>query len=171
MGGLFSFWAAIPAVTKGLQRGRKTPARLFLPPVQQILQGDLLHLFLHGSEDLIIGLLEHRANPAHHRTLGGGIGVHTQELMFFVRFQGCIHIPHRDLLRTAEQDAPPVPRATDRIPAFCRAPNRLRITTGLLPVLAASPVLVIRRPSNTAMQIRQCSAMEHLVLMRMVFHL
>lgn len=67
--------------------------------------------------------------------------------------------------------APPVPRATDRIPAFCRAPNRLRITTGLLPVLAASPVLVIRRPSNTAMQIRQCSAMEHLVLMRMVFHL
>ena len=30
--------------------------------------------------------------------------MHTQELMFFVRFQGCIHIPDGDLLRTSEQD-------------------------------------------------------------------
>lgn len=169
MGGLFSFGLRSGCV-KGLQRGRKTPARLFPPAVQQILQGNLPHLFSHGSEDLIIGLLEQRANPAPHRTLGGGIGVYAQKLMFFVRFQGCIHIPHCDLLRTQEQDAPPVPRPpTESLPSA--GANRLRITTGLLPVLAASPVLVIRRPSNTAMQIRQCSAMEHLVLMRMVFHL
>ena len=103
MGGLFSFGLR-SGCDEGLTARRKTPARLFPPAVQQILQGDLPHLFSHGSEDLIIGLLEHRANPAPHRTLGGGIGVYAQKLMFFVRFQGRIHIPHRDLLRTAEQD-------------------------------------------------------------------
>lgn len=160
-----------PVVMKGLQRGRKTPARLFPPAVQQILQGNLPHLFSHGSEDLIIGLLEHRANPAPHRTLGEGLGCMPRSSCFSSDSRAAYtsHTVISSGLRS--RTAPPVPRATDRIPAFCRAPNRLRITTGLLPVLAASPVLVIRRPSNTAMQIRQCSAMEHLVLMRMVFHL
>lgn len=97
--------------------------------------------------------------------------MHTQELMFFVRFQGCIHIPHRDLLRTAEQDCAAGSPGHRQNPCLLQGAEQVADHHRIAAGAGCSPVLVIRRPSNTAMQIRQCSAMEHLVLMRMVFHL
>ena len=66
--------------------------------------------------------------------------------------------------------APPIPRAIVTISAFCRALSMLLIAAELHPVLPASSSLVtFTLFSYSAINIRQCSAMEHFVLSLMVY--
>lgn len=124
MGGLFSF-----GLRSGCDEGltaREENSRLPVPSSgQQILQGDLLHLFLHGGEDLIIGLLEHRANPGSPPDTGGRDWGAYPGAHVFVRSRAAYtsHTVISSGLRS--RTAPPVPRATDRIPCLLQGAEQV----------------------------------------------